>query len=42
MLVAGDIISSTQSAMVLESLIGQFLYSKAAEGSGSDAVKGKK
>ncbi len=41
-LVAGDTITSTQSAMVLESLIGQFLYSKAAEGSGSDAAKGKK
>ncbi|MEI7536026.1 MAG: outer membrane lipid asymmetry maintenance protein MlaD [Comamonadaceae bacterium] len=40
-LVAGDVISSTQSAMVLESLIGQFLYSKAAEG-GADAGKGKK
>lgn len=31
-LVAGDTISSTQSAMVLENLISQFLYSKAAEG----------
>ncbi len=31
MLVAGDTISSTQSAMVLESLISQFLYSKAAD-----------
>ncbi|MBZ4212202.1 MAG: outer membrane lipid asymmetry maintenance protein MlaD [Rhodoferax sp.] len=41
-LVAGDIISSTQSAMVLESLIGQFLYSKAAEGAGADAGKEKK
>jgi phospholipid/cholesterol/gamma-HCH transport system substrate-binding protein len=41
-LVAGDSISNTQSAMVLESLIGQFLYSKAAEGSTSDAAKGKK
>ncbi|MEI7762196.1 MAG: outer membrane lipid asymmetry maintenance protein MlaD [Comamonadaceae bacterium] len=41
-LVAGDTISSTQSAMVLESLIGQFLYSKAAEGGGADAGKGKK
>ena len=40
-LVAGDTISSTQSAMVLESLIGQFLYSKAAEG-GGDTSKGKK
>ena len=30
-LVAGDVISSTQSAVVLENLISQFLYSKAAE-----------
>lgn len=41
-MVAGDSISNTQSAMVLESLIGQFLYSKAAEGGNSDATKGKK
>jgi phospholipid/cholesterol/gamma-HCH transport system substrate-binding protein len=41
-LVAGDAISNTQSAMVLESLISQFLYSKAAEGSVADAGKGKK
>ena len=31
-LAADDTISSTQSAVVLESLISQFLYSKAAEG----------
>ena len=31
-LVAGDTISSTQSAVVLENLISQFLYSKAANG----------
>ena len=31
-LAAGDSISSTQSAVVLENLISQFLYSKAAEG----------
>lgn len=31
-LVAGDVIKSTQSAIVLENLISQFLYSKAAEG----------
>ena len=31
-LVAGDTIKSTQSAIVLENLISQFLYSKAAEG----------
>ncbi|MEI8169206.1 MAG: outer membrane lipid asymmetry maintenance protein MlaD [Rhodoferax sp.] len=42
MLVAGDTISSTQSAMVLESLISQFLYSKAAEGNNADVGKGKK
>ncbi len=30
MLKAGDTISMTQSAIVLENLIGQFLYSKAA------------
>lgn len=30
-LAAGDVISSTQSAVVLENLISQFLYSKAAE-----------
>ncbi len=31
-LVAGDVIGATQSAVVLENLISQFLYSKAAEG----------
>ncbi|RJX33540.1 MAG: outer membrane lipid asymmetry maintenance protein MlaD [Oxalobacter sp.] len=31
-LIAGDKISMTQSAMVLENLISQFLYNKAAEG----------
>ena len=41
-LVAGDSISSTQSAMVLESLISQFLYSKAAEGSTTSVSKVKK
>ncbi len=41
-LVAGDTISSTQSALVLENLISQFLYSKAAEASLADAAKGKK
>jgi phospholipid/cholesterol/gamma-HCH transport system substrate-binding protein len=36
-LAAGDTINSTQSAIVLENLIGQFLYNKAAEGpAGSD------
>jgi phospholipid/cholesterol/gamma-HCH transport system substrate-binding protein len=38
MLVAGDTISNTQSAVVLENLISQFLYNKAADG----ADKGKK
>lgn len=32
MLAAGDVIGMTQSAVVLENLIGQFLFSKAAEG----------
>jgi phospholipid/cholesterol/gamma-HCH transport system substrate-binding protein len=32
MLGAGDTITMTQSAVVLENLIGQFLFSKAAEG----------
>lgn len=31
-MVAGDVISTTQSAMVLENLISQFLFSKAADG----------
>jgi phospholipid/cholesterol/gamma-HCH transport system substrate-binding protein len=31
-LAAGDVISATQSAVVLENLISQFLYSKAADG----------
>ncbi|MEO1766663.1 outer membrane lipid asymmetry maintenance protein MlaD [Thiobacter aerophilum] len=31
----GDKVAKTQSAMVLENLIGQFLYSKAAEGEGT-------
>jgi len=32
-LVAGDVIRQTQSAVVLENLIGQFLFSKAADAS---------
>lgn len=32
----GDSIKLTQSAVVLENLIGQFLYSKAADGSATD------
>lgn len=34
-LVAGDVVTSTQSAVVLENLIGQFLYNKAEDGSNS-------
>jgi len=34
-LAAGDTVSNTQSAVVLENLIGQFLYNRAADGSGS-------
>lgn len=41
-LVEGDTITSTQSAMVLESLISQFLYSKAAEGNSPEDSKTKK
>lgn len=35
-LVAGDSISSTQSAVVLENLISQFLYSKASDGANNE------
>lgn len=38
-LVPGDTVSSTQSAVVLENLISQFLYSKAADGPAAE--KGK-
>ncbi len=38
-LVAGDTITATQSAVVLENLISQFLYSKAAEGVGGAREK---
>lgn len=31
-LAMGDVVTSTQSAVVLENLIGQFLYNKSAEG----------
>jgi len=31
---SGDTLKLTQSAVVLENLIGQFLYNKAAEGDG--------
>ena len=36
---AGDTITSTQSAVVLENLIGQFLYNKAAEPPAPPAAK---
>lgn len=36
-LAQGDTITSTQSAVVLENLIGQFLYNKAAEGGSSNS-----
>jgi len=39
-LVAGDVIKTTQSAVVLENLIGQFLFNKAADaGSGEGGTK---
>ena len=41
-LVAGDTISNTQSAVVLENLISQFLYNKAADGTASQGNKDKK
>jgi phospholipid/cholesterol/gamma-HCH transport system substrate-binding protein len=31
-LASGDVITQTQSAVVLENLIGQFLFNKAADG----------
>jgi phospholipid/cholesterol/gamma-HCH transport system substrate-binding protein len=37
-LASGDTITNTQSAVVLENLIGQFLYNKAAEGGGSNTA----
>lgn len=37
-LVAGDTISATQSAVVLENLISQFLFSKAADGPDTSAA----
>lgn len=36
-LVSGDVITQTQSAMVLENLIGQFLFNKAADGGAGSA-----
>ena len=38
-LASGDRIQSTQSAVVLENLISQFLYSKAADGPSADKSK---
>jgi len=38
-LAAGDTITTTQSAVVLENLIGQFLYNKAAEGPTTGTTK---
>lgn len=35
-LASGDVITQTQSAIVLENLVGQFLFSKAAEGGGGN------
>lgn len=40
-LAAGDTITTTQSAVVLENLIGQFLYNKAAEGAPPSAATKK-
>jgi phospholipid/cholesterol/gamma-HCH transport system substrate-binding protein len=37
-LAQGDVIKSTQSAVVLENLISQFLYSKAADGKSNDGA----
>jgi phospholipid/cholesterol/gamma-HCH transport system substrate-binding protein len=42
MLVAGSTIGMTQSAVVLENLISQFLYSKAAEPSAAGSGKAAK
>ncbi|QIL69923.1 outer membrane lipid asymmetry maintenance protein MlaD [Diaphorobacter sp. HDW4B] len=41
-LAEGDTITATQSAVVLENLIGQFLYNKAEEGGSSSGSGGKK
>ncbi len=41
-LAAGDTISTTQSAVVLENLISQFLFSKAADGSNNSSAAGTK
>jgi phospholipid/cholesterol/gamma-HCH transport system substrate-binding protein len=39
---AGDTIKQTQSAVILENLIGQFLFSKAADAGAASAPEGKK
>lgn len=41
-LVAGDTVTATQSAVVLENLIGQFLYRQAEDGSKSTGAGDKK
>jgi phospholipid/cholesterol/gamma-HCH transport system substrate-binding protein len=41
-LAQGDVVKSTQSAVVLENLISQFLYSKAADGPATPAANGAK
>ncbi|RQO83838.1 outer membrane lipid asymmetry maintenance protein MlaD [Acidovorax sp. FJL06] len=41
-LAAGDMVTATQSAVVLENLIGQFLYSKAEDGGKPAGTGGKK
>lgn len=41
-LAAGDTIGNTQSAVVLENLIGQFLYNKAADGASPGTAPEKK
>jgi phospholipid/cholesterol/gamma-HCH transport system substrate-binding protein len=38
-LASGDVVTSTQSAVVLENLIGQFLYGKAEEGASTGNKK---
>jgi phospholipid/cholesterol/gamma-HCH transport system substrate-binding protein len=39
---AGDVIKQTQSAVVLENLIGQFLFSKAADATNEAPAAGEK
>ena len=41
-LAMGDTVTATQSAVVLENLIGQFLFSKAEDGGNSAGTGGKK